>query len=189
MFVHAGFRKDMIRFMKQRYSIEGTPQQLSSVINQAMRDVITSQVHAITVALPRGKGEEIFEAGPERGGRNIGGPFWTDFKVLQKEFSSSSSSSSSSSLPEEMMQVVGHTASVGSFRGTDDMSAICIDAAMYAGSTSTFLEIGYDKHFRLNRWKGSGVASDSVDVDGGGSWHESDVTSSKCSPSVAKDEL
>ena len=127
-------------------------------------------LQATTVALPRGRGEEIFEAGAERGGSHIGGPFWTDFKVLQKEYNPSFP-------PDNMMQIVGHTAQHGSFRGTNDLSALCIDAAMYTG-TSTFLEIGYDKHFRLHIWN-----EDQSSVN---KWEVTDVTMSKCSAPSAQ---
>lgn len=43
MFVHAGFRRDMISFMKKQYSIEGTAEELSEVTNTALRTAITSQ--------------------------------------------------------------------------------------------------------------------------------------------------
>ena len=183
MFVHAGYRKEMIEFMKRKYSIEGTAEELSAVTNRAMKDVIIGQVciaaiitdsNVITwvflqgdsdrIYLPRGRGEELFEAGRERGGNRIGGPFWTDFKVLQQEYDPTSSINN-------MLQIVGHTAQRGSFRGTPDLSAICIDAAMYTG-TSTFLEIGYDLHFRLHLWSDEGPSE--------GKWAVQDVTANKC---------
>jgi hypothetical protein len=43
MFVHAGYRNDMIEFMKKHYSIEGTAEELSAVTNKALRDVVISQ--------------------------------------------------------------------------------------------------------------------------------------------------
>lgn len=43
MFVHAGYRRDMISFLKKRYSMEGSADELSAVTNKALRDVITSQ--------------------------------------------------------------------------------------------------------------------------------------------------
>lgn len=130
-------------------------------------------IQSRVVRLPRGSGEEIFEAGPERGGNHIGGPFWTDFRVLQHEFESHSPTPSltSSVPPLHMMQVVGHTAQPGSFRSNGDLSALCIDAAMYTG-TSTYLEIGYDQHFRLHVWSEKRVENDG--------WWTSDVTDSKC---------
>jgi hypothetical protein len=78
-----------------------------------------------------------------------------------------------------MMQVVGHTAQRGSFRGTDDLSALCIDAAMYTG-TSTFLEIGYDHHFRLNIWHEDTPFDDK--------WGRQDVTLAKCSAGASRNE-
>lgn len=171
MFVHAGFRREMIDFMKKHYSIKGTADELSDVTNNALRHLVTSQHEARTVVLPRGRDEEIFEAGPERGGRNIGGPFWTDFRVLQEEFESSSPGT-------EMMQIVGHTAQRGSFRSNGDLSALCIDAAMYTG-TSTYLEVGYDNHFRLHIWNEARAENDG--------WWTTDVTERKCMDSVPTD--
>jgi hypothetical protein len=90
-----------------------------------MNDQVSGASLLEGVVLPS---EELFEAGPERGGRHIGGPFWTDFKVLQKEYDQQHASSSGVSggsgtgvegdVAMEMMQVVGHTAQHGSFRGT-----------------------------------------------------------------------
>lgn len=147
MFVHAGFRKEMIDFMKKKYSITGTANELSYYTNKVLKDVIVKQSEASVISLPRGPDDELFEAGPERGGRRIGGPYWTDFRVLQQE-----GLSGHSEAPFSMMQIVGHTAKRGSFRGSEGMSALCIDTAMYTGM-STYLEIGYDKHFRIYMWK------------------------------------
>lgn len=163
LFVHAGYRKQMVEHMKKKYSISGTAEELSSVTNQILRSTVASQAKAATVVLPTG--EEIFEAGPERRGSHIGGPFWTDFKVLQGE--------ADPSVPPQhaMIQVVGHTAKPGSFRYVQGLHAICIDTGMYTG-TSSFLEIGYDMHFRLYKWNENLVEN--------GGWQINDVTKQSC---------
>lgn len=43
VFVHAGFRRDMITFLKNKHSIEGSAEELSAVTNKALRDVIVRQ--------------------------------------------------------------------------------------------------------------------------------------------------
>lgn len=43
LFVHAGFRRDMITHMKKEYSIEGTAEELSAVTNEALLSVVSSQ--------------------------------------------------------------------------------------------------------------------------------------------------
>jgi hypothetical protein len=53
MFVHAGYRRDMIEFMKKKYSIEGTAEELSAVTNKALRDVVTSQAKVSYIAPSR----------------------------------------------------------------------------------------------------------------------------------------
>eukprot|EP01036_Dinobryon_divergens_P036455 gene36455-47466_t len=89
----------------------------------------------------------IFEAGPERGGRGIGGPLWSDYSVLESAAADENYSSS-------FVQVVGHTAYDEMYDGednyvrfTDGLRAVCVDAAMYMGYKA-FLEIGIDGHFR-----------------------------------------
>jgi hypothetical protein len=43
MFVHAGYRRDMLAFMRKRYDIGGNAEELSYVTNRALREAIASQ--------------------------------------------------------------------------------------------------------------------------------------------------
>ena len=81
----------------------------------------------------------VFESGPERGGKGIGGPFWTDFGALANE-----------PVPiSDAVQIVGHSAApcdvadsleqCQPIRPSADASTIDVDVAMFWGNRA-FLE-------------------------------------------------
>lgn len=81
MFIHAGFRPQMVDYITSTYQIESSPEVLSSFVNNMMKKSIEKCMRSgARCALD----SELFSAGPERGGGNIGGPFWTDYRVLSK---------------------------------------------------------------------------------------------------------
>ena len=83
LFIHAGIRPKMMDHLGKKLGN-------SSATAIAMHMNLKLQEH--TAQCP-GFGrrcpydDEIFEAGPDRGGRGIGGPFWTDFSVLEEVLS------------------------------------------------------------------------------------------------------
>ena len=79
LFVHAGFRAKYLAYLQQR-SVDITPEGLAEYLNKQLVNKIT-RCRAANSACQFD--DEAFEAGPERGGDNIGGPFWTDFAVLK----------------------------------------------------------------------------------------------------------
>ena len=97
---------------------------------------------------------EIFSAGPDRRGRGIGGPFWTDFAVLSSAPTVTTTTSAPPSaharrLRASTVQVVGHTAarctaerdaSCVPIRAAEGLTAIDIDAGMYRGGRA-YLEL------------------------------------------------
>jgi hypothetical protein len=84
MFIHAGFRPQMIDYIAKTFEITPTPGELSSFVNSHVRASIQ---HCMKSGAPCNLNSEVFGAGSERGGRGIGGPFWTDYRVLAKSAS------------------------------------------------------------------------------------------------------
>ena len=84
---------------------------------------------------------DLYGAGPERGGGSVGGPYWTDFRVLEI---ASSQSGETSYAP--FVQIVGHTVKRGQIRHTRGLQAICIDHGMFIGGRA-YLEITKEGRF------------------------------------------
>lgn len=86
LFVHAGLRSKMLTYITDNYRhIDvADPSSIAALINT----LLVEAIHACGPGLAPCQQyltNEIFNAGPERGGVGIGGPFWTDFSVLQNE--------------------------------------------------------------------------------------------------------
>ena len=79
----------------------------------------------------------LYGAGRDRGGSEIGGVYWTDFRVLQ---GIGAESQFAQFPPLPWVQVVGHTADPGNIRIARGLSAVCIDGGMQYGGR-TYLEI------------------------------------------------
>ncbi|KAJ1456550.1 Metallo-dependent phosphatase-like protein [Pelagophyceae sp. CCMP2097] len=146
LFTHSGFRPQMLS------TIEPDPIESAAEGGAfAAADALAAYVcKALLYAVRGGKAGRfqgaVFSAGPDRGGSGVGGPFWTDFKVLE--------AASAAALPEGVMQVVGHTAarceawrpgsaSCEPIRHRADLKAIVADAGLsvaYA-SNRAFVEI------------------------------------------------
>ena len=93
----------------------------------------THTIHPPTIYPPGGsQAHPVFQSGPERGGKSIGGTFWTDIKALR-------SPRTNTALIPELVQIVGHSASpcdttdpsCDVVRSTDELSLIDVDVGMY----------------------------------------------------------
>jgi hypothetical protein len=82
IFVHAGFRPQMVDWIREEYKSGSTPtpEDLSSIVNEQLRLAVSACGNQVACPMR----SPLFGAGPERGGRDIGGPFWTDYRVLAK---------------------------------------------------------------------------------------------------------
>ncbi len=81
LFVHAGFREAYLSHLEDK-AVDTTTQGLANHLNSLL---VSSTRRCKKADQACAYADEAFEAGPERGGRNIGGPMWTDFGVLKKE--------------------------------------------------------------------------------------------------------
>ena len=123
LFSHAGLRPRMSRLLQteiitQNFNIDffdNEIEYLAGYINFQLAEAVGPCIHLAACPMLH----PIFSAGPERGGLGIGGPFWTDFGVLENI--------SGGKLASRFLQVVGHTIAVNRIRSTPDLSAICID--------------------------------------------------------------
>ena len=156
LFIHAGLRPEMMSYLQQK---------LSNSSADAIADHMNSVLVEHTFRCPGfGKrcafDDEIFEAGPDRGGKSIGGPFWTDMSIIEQ-------ADRDGRLNTDFIQVVGHSVAdcykkyrgvsehpppdstgceLGLVRRTKDMNAVCVDGGMYLGAR-TFLEISSQGSF------------------------------------------
>lgn len=143
LFTHAGLRPEFIQYLQLQISID-EPENISTYIN----DLVMEETKLCRKRNQFCEFEdELFQAGKERGGKNIGGPFWTDFSVLQASYRR---------LPNDLIQIVGHSASDCAFsdepnrdeeciRHTANGGVICVDGGMVYGGRS-YLEIDIDGH-------------------------------------------
>ena len=146
LFTHAGIRPEFQSYL--------TSMQVQSP-DQMVEYVNGNLVQAMGSCKVGGKcplEDEVYQAGDDRGGHHIGGPYWTDFSALEE------ADNGKSTFPA--VQVVGHTMAFcfhpkrmgyhprrdelecdqGLIRKTIHMSAICTDGGMYAGARA-YLEI------------------------------------------------
>ena len=83
LFVHAGFRQKFIDTILPVNFQGNEAKFLAQHANKMLtkETVKCDESNSIYCSI-RG---DIFDAGPERGGRSIGGPFWTDYSVIYEE--------------------------------------------------------------------------------------------------------
>ena len=82
LFVHGGLRVEMAKYLETKYSAHPTASAFASTLNT----ILYKDIAACDGKVPcLNHASEIYAAGPERGGRNIGGPYWTDFAVIDRE--------------------------------------------------------------------------------------------------------
>ncbi len=150
LFIHAGLRPDMMSYFDRKLD-NVSADSIAHHMNQVLIDHTT---RCPGFGKRCAYDDEIFEAGPDRGGRNIGGPFWTDMSIIEK-------ADMDGQLHTDFIQVVGHSVAdcykmyrgtlehpppestgceKGLVRRTKDMNAVCVDGGMYLGAR-TFLEI------------------------------------------------
>lgn len=79
LFIHAGLRTKMINYMVDTMKIDLSPLGIVSSVNS----VTKNEIEYCAPAGPCGFKHELFQAGSERGGNSIGGPFWTDYSILE----------------------------------------------------------------------------------------------------------
>lgn len=127
---------------------------------------------------------EVFSGGRERGGSGIGGPFWTDLKVLHQP--------GSGALVRDVVQVVGHSASpcdagdkgCEPIRQSIDAGVIDVDIAMLWGNRG-FLEITPEGGLRGHTLMPDGgvdglPGEDHVPAFVPGTWQQRDLKASVC---------
>ena len=84
LFIHAGYRKKMkSRVLKDKISTASEAAYLVNFADNALQSEVRKCLGQGTFC-PEFK-NELFGAGPERGGKAIGGPFWTDYSVIHSE--------------------------------------------------------------------------------------------------------
>ena len=83
LFVHAGFRREMMQHIVSQHAL---PRATADSISDTLTRLL---VEATKDCRDTGSScrlsDMVFHAGPDRGGSGIGGPFWTDFKVIKEE--------------------------------------------------------------------------------------------------------
>lgn len=167
IFVHAGFRPAMVRFVQDEYytRIGGnitTAEQLAKYVNLLVHEVAEKckKFCAFNGA--------VFDAGPDRGGTSIGGPIWTDFSVLK------AAAEELQAPPTMFLQIVGHTIAFNRIRSTRFFQTIGVDGGMYLGGR-VFLEIKENGRFyayEKNKDKGS--------------WNMRDLTGELCDTPILR---
>ena len=149
VFSHGGIRPEMMSYIQRSIQPHGLNISASNMVD-FINNVTLEYANCSTVFCPFD--HEIFGAGSDRGGRSIGGPFWTSFDVLEE-------AAMKNRLPFPLIQVVGHTVawcytkhstaipvvedlecSHGLIRSTPNLEGICVDAGIYLGARA-YLEI------------------------------------------------
>ena len=153
LFTHAGYRETFL----DKYSYKGNDINVTAKVELLNQDFNNLLVQANQA---KNFNHEYFDAGPDRGGQGLGGPMWTDFKVLEKD----AEIVKKDGISENMIQVVGHSAAYSPIQPADYirvshmMEKICVDGGMFTGQRS-FLEIDNISghiiaHFKENSmWK------------------------------------
>jgi hypothetical protein len=180
LFTHAGLRPAMVSQINRNFQAEGRSLSTISVtdydqlINLKLLEAV--QPCANRTSSTCNFGDELFQAGPERHGTSIGGPFWTDFQIL-KDCDKSSEFSAQLSF----VQIVGHTIERNKIRVTEGLSAVCVDAGMYLGGRA-YLEIFSATGAVLTHARRvDGGNLPSIDIQNTlGSWDTVDLTAQLC---------
>eukprot|EP01031_Cornospumella_fuschlensis_P025996 gene25996-31391_t len=177
IFVHAGFSPAYLQYLRKQ-DIQTPPQLVNHTHNQLVQAI--KRCDGFPCRTIKG---EVFDAGPDRGGSGVGGPFWTDFGVLERAVQSKQG-------PRDFLQIVGHTmafcyskrqpdvhppdyqaeCSLGLVRSTDDLSGVCVDGGMFLGARA-FLEITPAGHM---------VAYERRGKEGEVPWKIRDLTAETC---------
>ncbi len=139
LFVHAGLRPAMLQLAESTGMVaaNATASDIAQWINKVTRDDINECINRGENVPCHNLSGPIYSAGPDRGGSDVGGIYWTDYRVLAA-LASRPEYARTPVMP--WIQVVGHTAEPGSIRSSHGLFAICIDGGMQYGGR-TFLEI------------------------------------------------
>jgi hypothetical protein len=207
LFVHAGLRPAMTSLIIKSIekSTGATIQVNSTDSHQRLVDYINNKVANVLALCPdtspanmtnlkRCKfGDWLFMAGPERGDRgNIGGPFWTDYSVLEgvdKDILAHDEVPLKAPLTP-FVQIVGHSIHRGKVKYSSLLGSICVDAGMYIGGRA-FLEItpdarfiSYEKGLGQGQGQGQGQSVGTGTGTGTGTglhqWARRDISSEVC---------
>jgi Calcineurin-like phosphoesterase len=191
LFVHAGLRPAMTSLILRNIESRGvTSNSDSSSMHQRLVDYINNKVLQVlsqcldtsgtSESSPTGPkkcrfGDPLFAAGPERGDqRNIGGPFWTDYSVLEAVGKELLVENSNTTLTP-FVQIVGHTIHRGKVKHSSLLGSVCVDAGMYIGGRA-FLEITPDARF-ISYEKS---LKDATQSGPSSNWMRRDISSAVC---------
>jgi len=166
-FSHAGLRPQMLNMLMARIrAAEGLD--ASAVrpphIAEFLNNKLVADIRACASSTARCRLQDaIYSAGKERGGIGIGGPFWTDWSILEQV-------AQEDPQPFAWTQIVGHTPVVSKIRFAKGLSAICVDVGIYLGGAG-WLEHHTSGHFvsTVNSPKGTSR------------WMRQDITNEMCS--------
>lgn len=150
LFTHSGLRKAMMTWIWNQLKITDIgPHEMENYINKEVFDIVSNcQLSPPTCHFR----SPLFDAGPDRHGQGLGGPFWTDYSVIQKESPSlnwpwNPSRDWNSSIP--FIQIVGHTPAQGDswkIRSSANLASICVDVGMVFGGRG-YLHLDSQSHF------------------------------------------
>lgn len=174
-FSHAGLRPQMLHQLTARSPTRSPePLALSAFVNDKLRLDVSHCLHRVCLFK-----DAIYSVGAERGGREIGGIFWTDYAVLEKAAIASrggnerggtgDSALPSLSSPWAVVQIVGHTLSLGRVRAARGLHSICVDVGLYLGGQG-WLEIAPSGHFLAHEYS----------TRSGEGWQVRDLTVEMC---------
>lgn len=196
VFVHAGLRPAMLDHIATTIGTSTTDIDSETVVNY-INDRVVSVMNECT---DKGGSDELrrsslcqfketdplFQSGPERGNKKrgaIGGPFWTDYSVLEAV-----EAPLNVTKPTSFVQIVGHTIHFGKIKTTRLFGSVGIDAGMYIGGRA-FLEVTPDARFyavekqqqkrqqhQQNKEDGGDLETDSDTTQ----WNRRDLTASIC---------
>jgi len=102
LFIHGGIRNEFVKYIEEEINGNITPDILEYYLNNELINNIIECNKYGYITCEDFLYHEIFQAGPERGGNSIGGIFWTDYAIIEKQ----------KSLPgklQDIIQIVGHT--------------------------------------------------------------------------------
>lgn len=178
-FVHAGIRPQMMDHLRKSIPalVKGGAKDESHVVAEYINTKLLEDVKRCTSAGARCPLDDlVYSAGPERGGSAVGGPYWTDFSVLEKAHAAEAAKEDPSFLP--FVQVVGHTVEVNAVRSTRGLGAVCTDAGMmYGGRAFLTIEDSRFVSYSKEEKKRSTVTVSTIQKP---KWNRRDLTELEC---------
>jgi hypothetical protein len=177
IFIHAGLRPQMISKLREIVPALVSPSGAvgeSTVIAEYINAKLLSDVQGCGSGMAKCKLDDlVYSAGPERGGNQVGGPYWTDFSVLEEAHKGQVEEEGGLT---DWVQVVGHTVEVNEIRASRGLGAVCTDAGMMYGGRA-FLEIIDGRFISYEKEESSRkVAATAFDAK----WYRRDLTAHAC---------